>query len=319
MKQKLQMYLLLAGGILAMSTASIFIRWAQADNAPSLVIAAYRLATATVVLSILAIHQRAWEDYAKLDSRAIAFMILSGGLLGLHFATWITSLVHTSVISSVVLVSTTPLWVGLAAPFLLGERTPWLTWLGIIVAIIGGGIIGLADWSGAQTPTIWGDLLAMMGAVFGAGYFMIGRGVRTKLRLVPYLWLVYGVAALLLIVWCAIDGLPLTGFSARTVCWMVALGLIPQLIGHSTANYVIRRTSATFVAVTILGEPAGSTVLAIFLLGELPGFSQVIGGTLVLTGITLASIAEEHFRGKSKPEATESQGNRSLERGEGLC
>lgn len=296
MRQPVKLALILLIGVLAMSSASILIRWALADGAPPLVIAAYRLATASVALALPAIRQRAWKDYTKLGVRLIATLTLSGILLCLHFATWVTSLMHTSVISSVVLVTTTPLWIGLAAPIVLRERTPRLTWIGILLAMGGGSIIGLADGSGASGSAGWGNLLALLGAVFGAGYLMIGRGVRERLPLVAYLWWVYGTAAVLLVGWSLLAGLPLIGYLPVTVAYMVALGLIPQLVGHSAANYALRHLSASFVAVVILGEPIGSTLLAILLLGEWPRPLQVVGGALTLAGILLASLAEERRR-----------------------
>lgn len=292
MNQHLKLGAVLAGGVLAMSSASIFIRWAQADHVPSLVIAAYRLSIATCALSIPVIGQRAWRDYARLDRRAVAMLLLSGVLLGLHFAAWITSLANTSVISSVVLVSTTPLWVGMMAPLLLGERTPHLMWLGIVAAIGGAAIIGLASLKESPHRVLWGDLLAVTGAWFATGYLIIGRRLRSRIPLVPYLWLVYGTAAAFLLAWSLLSRLPLTGYPASAVLWMVALGLVPQLIGHSAANYAIRHLSATFVSVTILGEPIGSTLLAVFLLNEWPSPLQLTGGMLILGGIMVALLAE---------------------------
>lgn len=290
----LKMGLILLVGVLAMASASIFIRQAQAGGAPSLVIATYRLLTAALVMSVPALSQRAWQDYAKLSTRDLGTLLLSGLLLGLHFATWITSLAHTSVVSSVVLVTTTPLWIGLASPLLLGEHTPRLTWAGIAVAMIGGSIVGLADWSGETSSTLWGDGLALIGALMASGYLMIGRSVRSKLRLTSYLWLVYGTAATFLLIWSIAGNYPLVGYSLETTGWMIALGLIPQMIGHTAANYAVRHLSATFVGVTILGEPIGSTILAILFLKEWPKPLQLLGGTLILAGIALASTVEQH-------------------------
>jgi drug/metabolite transporter (DMT)-like permease len=281
----------LAVGVLAMSTASIFIRYAQAEGAPPLVIAAYRLTVATLILGVPVARQQAWRDYAKLGMSGLGILVLSGTLLGLHFATWITSLAYTSIMSSVVLVSTTPLWIGLAAPLVLKERTPGLTWIGIIVAVAGGIVIGFAGWSRTERLTTWGDVLALAGAVLGAGYLMIGRVVRSRVSLVAYLWAVYGTAAVLLIAWSLIKGFALTGYMPSTVIWMVALGLIPQLIGHSAANYAVRHLPATLVGIAVLGEPIGSTLLGIILLNERPNLLQVTGGVLILMGIALASQA----------------------------
>jgi drug/metabolite transporter (DMT)-like permease len=295
------MGLILFVGVLAMASASIFIRQAQAEGAPSLVIAAYRLLTATLVMSVPALSQRAWQDYAKLEKRELGMLLLSGLLLGLHFATWITSLAHTSVVSSVVLVTTTPLWIGLASPLVLGERTSRLTWAGIAAAMVGGSIVGLADWSGVASSTLWGDVLALTGAFMASGYLMIGRSVRAKLRLTSYLWLVYGTAAVFLLIWSIAADYPLTGYSPEAMGWMIALGLIPQMIGHTAANYAVRHLSATFVGVTILGEPIGSTILAILFLKEWPKPLQVLGGILILAGIALASTAEEHHTTQDAP------------------
>lgn len=279
-----------------MSSAAVFIRLAQALGVPSLVIAAYRLSIGTLLMSAVAVPKRAWEDYAKLGPGQIALIGASGLLLGLHFAAWITSLDHTSVVNSVTLVSTTPLWVGLLSPLLLREATPRLTWLGMLFAIAGGVVIALAGGTGADRMTIWGNLLALAGAWLMAGYLMIGRGVRARLQLVSYLWLVYGSAAVLLVIWSAVGGLPLFGYSRRAWLLMLALGLIPQFIGHSVANYAVRHVSASLVAVSTLGEPIGSTVLAMLFLGEWPGVLQLIGGSLILAGIVLASLAENRRR-----------------------
>lgn len=292
MSQKLKLSLILAIGISVISSASILIRWAQTEGAPSLVIAVYRLTIATCVLSVPMVFQRGWRDYAKLSKQTIALLVLSGVLLGLHFAAWITSLAHVSVMSSVVLVCTTPIWIGLASPLLLGERIRGLMWLSLAIVMAGAAVIGLAGWEGTESRALEGNLLALAGAVFGAGYLIIGRRVRAAVSLIPYLWLVYGTAALFLLVWSLADGLPLIGYTLPATLWMIGLGIGPQLIGHSSANYAIRRLSAMFVSIAILGEPVGSTVLAVLLLNEHPSSLQMLGGMLTLAGIAAASFAE---------------------------
>jgi drug/metabolite transporter (DMT)-like permease len=300
-KATLRIGAILFVGVLAMSSAAIFIRILQADGIPSLVIAAYRLTVATLVLTIPAINQQAWKDYAKLNKSELGILVLSGGILGLHFAAWVTSLTHTSIISSLVLVTTTPIWTSLAAPLILRERTPGLTWIGIMVAIVGGVVIGLANWSGTQSLSFFGDMLALSGAILMAAYLLIGRTVRSRISLVPYLWIVYGTAALVLLVWSLIRGLAVFGYPPHSLVWLIALGLIPQLIGHTAANYAVRHLSTTLVAITILGEPIGSTLLGIWILKEMPDDPrQVIGGVLIMAGIVLASLAER----KREPSPT---------------
>jgi drug/metabolite transporter (DMT)-like permease len=180
----------------------------------------------------------------------------------------------------------------LAGPLVLKERTSRLMWLGIALAIAGSAVIGLADLSNPYGGTGWGNLLALAGAWFAAGYLLIGRSVRDQLPFVAYVWIVYGTAAVLLMAWVALRGLPLAGYSLRAMGLMIALGLIPQLIGHTAANYAVRHLSATLVSIAVLGEPVGSTILAVFLLGEQPGLLQILGGILILAGIVFASQVE---------------------------
>lgn len=279
-----------------MASASILIRKAFDEGVPSLVVAAYRLSIATVALTVPALVQRHPREYAKLGVRQIIMLTLGGVLLGLHFATWVTSLAYTSVISSVVLVTTTPLWLGLASPLILGEPTPRAVWLGIGLAIAGGVIIGVVGSESGDQGTMWGNFLALSGAVLAAGYLMIGRSVRGDVPLLPYLWVVYGIAALLLLAMVAARGLPLGGYPPVAYLYMIALGIVPQLIGHSAANYAVRHVSATIVALTILGEPVGSTLLAVALLDEKPRPAQIAGGMLILLGIAFAALAQDRKR-----------------------
>jgi drug/metabolite transporter (DMT)-like permease len=290
--QRLKLGLVLAAGIAVISSASILIRWAQDEGVPSIVIAAYRLTVATCILSIPMARQRGWRDYAKLNTQTATLLVLSGVLLGLHFATWITSLAHVSVMSSVVLVCTTPIWIGLASPWVLGERISRLMWISLLITMTGASVIGLAGWQGAHTQTLSGAALALAGAIFGAGYLVIGRRVRANTAFIPYLWVVYGTAAVFLLAWSLTAGMPLTGYTLSATLCMVALGIGPQLIGHSAANYALRHLSATFVSLAILGEPIGSTVLAAVFLQEHPSQFQMLGGVLTLAGIAAASWVE---------------------------
>ncbi|MFH1184198.1 MAG: DMT family transporter [Chloroflexota bacterium] len=286
--------------VLAVSTASILIRLAQQD-APSITIAALRLALATVFLAPLAIGRHRKELHA-LGRREMWLAALSGTFLALHFGTWISSLEYTSVASSVVLVSTGPLWVALLAPLFLGERLTSGTMLGLALAVVGGIIIAAGDacrWedglrctdpSGfAQRSSLWGNFLALAGAWAVSGYLILGRRLRATLALVPYIFLVYGFAALGLLVSAVLTGSLVLALPPVAYGWIVLLAIVPQLIGHSTYNWALRYLPAAFVAVTTLGEPVGSALLAYFVLDERPGAFVLGGAVFILGGIYLAA------------------------------
>ena len=201
----------ISAAILAVSTASIFIRFAQED-APSLAIAALRLAFASIILGPLALTRYRGQLLA-LTRRELAFGLVSGLFLGLHFATWITSLEYTTIATSVVLVSTGPLWVALLSPFFLHERLSSSAFVGLALALLGGSIITLSGgctWARGLScqdlaqilggHSLRGDVLALAGAWAVTGYLIIGRRLRTKIALVPYIFLVYSAAALSLLI-----------------------------------------------------------------------------------------------------------------------
>lgn len=286
--------------ILAVSTASIFIRFAQRE-APSLVIAALRLTFASLMLAPLALT-RGRVELRRLTVRELALGLLSGAFLAVHFATWITSLEYTSIASSVVLVSTGPLWVALLSPLFLREPLTRPVLIGMLLALAGGTVIGLSDSCSTQGGLVCpplsefvqgqaflGNFLALGGAWAVAGYLMIGRHLRAKVSLVPYVFLVYGVAALVLLGIMFVAKQRPTGFAPLTYVWIVLLALVPQLIGHSTYNWALRYLPAALVSITTLGEPIGSAILAYFILQETPSLLTLVGGALILTGIYLAS------------------------------
>lgn len=292
--------------ILAVSTASIFIRFAQMDGAPSLVIAALRLTFATLLLAPFALTRHR-DVIRNLKRGELTLGLVSGSFLAVHFATWISSLEYTSVASSVVFVSTGPLWVALLSPMLLNERLTRAAIIGLGLALLGGTVIGLADactWKdGLHCPdlnqvlqgrSMWGNFLALAGAWAVTGYLIIGRKLRAKMSLIPYIFVVYGMAAIGLIVLMLAAGQSPFGYEAKTYGWIFLLAAIPQLIGHSTYNWALRYLPAAFVAVTTLGEPIGSAILAFFILNETPTIAIVIGGVLILLGIYFAA------RGSSK-------------------
>lgn len=305
--------LALLTAILAVSTASIFIRFAQTDGAPSLVIAALRLTLATLLLAPIAIprHQ---DELSRLTRRDLAQGLVSGLFLAVHFGTWISSLEFTSVASSVVFVSTGPLWVALLSPILLDERLTRGAALGLALALLGGTVIGLSDactWDNGlrcpelnqvlQGPAMWGNFLALMGAWAVSGYLIIGRKLRARMPLIPYIFIVYSMAAVGLLAAMFFSGESPFGYPLRAYLWIFLLAVFPQLIGHSTYNWALRYIPASLVALTTLVEPVGSATLAYLILREAPTSAVLLGGVLILIGIYFASRPTNPRAGQAAP------------------
>lgn len=280
--------LALISGLLAVSTGAIFVRLA---DAPALVVAAYRLGIAALILAPIA-WWKARHELRRLQPADYRNAILAGFILAVHFAIWITSLYYTSVASSVVLVTTNPIWVGVLTPIIGDDRLTRLTLVGIIVSVIGGIVIGAGDFTiGGQA--LWGDILALLGGILMALYILMGRSLRRKLSLLAYVIICYGTAAVILWGLVIVSGVSVTGYTPKTYWMFLGMALIPQIIGHSSYNWSLRWLSASLIAVSLLGEPIGSTILAYLLLDEGVTWPKVIGGTLILAGIYAAARGEE--------------------------
>jgi len=278
-------------GVIAVSTGAIFARLAEA---PALVIAAYRVGLAAIILAPVAFW-KVRREIRHLSGNDIILSVVSGVFLALHFASWISSLEHTSVANSVVLVNTNPIWVALLTPVVTGERMNRASFFSIVISVVGVGIMGAGDVA-AGTAALWGDFLALIGSIWAAIYLLLGRRLRRKLSLLAYTFVCYSSAAVILWLVVLLLQLPVSGFSTSTWAAIGAMALFTQLVGHTSYNWALKWVSTGLIAVSLMGEPIGSTLLAYFIFGEGLTWMKLIGGVLILTAIYLAGIGEKENR-----------------------
>lgn len=277
-------YPALAFAILAVSCSAILIRWA---TAPPLVVAADRMLAAITLLMPLWLW-RGRKDLHRLGRRELLAAAASGLFLALHFGAWTVSLFHTSVASSVVFVSTHPVFVALAEWWLFRQRPSALGWLGIVLTVLGSLVIGWGDLQ-LGPDSLLGDGLALLGAMAMVGYLLIGRWLRRGLGALSYSLLVYTPCWLALSLASLATGAPPWQFSARDLAVFVGLAALSTLGGHTVFNWALRHVPAAVVAVAFVGEPLVAALLAWPLLGEQPPRATVVGGAVILVGIYLAS------------------------------
>jgi drug/metabolite transporter (DMT)-like permease len=239
----------------------------------------------SLVLAPIALSQ--WKTIAQLRHRDILLALAAGAFLALHFALWIASLSYTTVASSVVLVTVTPVFVAIISYLLFKEKITKRILVGIIISIVGAVVIGLQNWQlGGQS--LKGSFLALLGALAVVGYLLIGRRLRQKMPLLPYIFITYASGAVLLFIVSLFLQYSFTGYSPTTYFWLAMLALVPQLIGHSSLNWSLRYIPATMVTIAVLGEPVGATILAFAILHEVPAVMEIVGGVLILGGIAIA-------------------------------
>ena len=285
-------YLALLVGVVSVSFAAIFIRLA---DAPPLVIAAYRLTIASLIL-IPFTYKKTVLSLRQLSGRDSLLLLFSSFFLALHFALWITSLSYTSIASSVILVTCHPAFVAVISYFLWHEVLNRLTIGGMAIAFAGIVLINYSGFTFGQ-QAILGDVLALIAGFAMGGYLIIGGQLKTRIEILPYLTMIYTGAAAILLLATAGFGYPFTGYSGTTYLMMVLLAVVPQLIGHSSFNLAVRLIPVTFVSVAILGEPVGATLLGYFILDEVPAASELIGGVLILAGIFIVLRQTPQYMG----------------------
>ncbi len=273
---------------MAVSTGAILVRW---SDAPSSVAAFYRVLFTTLPLLPIAVW-RYRDQFRRIERRDIVFATLSGVALALHFATWFESLNWTSVAASVTLVQAQPVFVVLGAWLLLRERVTRRMAVGIAVAVGGMATMSLGDLLGGVLVgpnPLYGNALALFGAVMAAGYVLAGRSLRQRLALVPYVVVVYGVCTASLLGIVLVEGHELTGYPLAEWAVFVGLAVGPGLFGHTVINWALAHVESSVVSVSLLGEPVGATILALLLLAEVPTGFTVLGGVVVLAGIYLTT------------------------------
>ncbi|MFW5996226.1 MAG: DMT family transporter [Halanaerobiaceae bacterium] len=287
-------YLVLGAGVISVSFAAILIRLTEA---PAPVVAFYRLALAAVILAPIT-----WTKYRKeleevLNRKYLLPLTAGGFFLAAHFLFWITSLDYTTVASSVVFVSTQPIFVALGAFLIFRRKTPAKIIFGIVIAILGSIIIGASDLK-ITGNFFYGDMLALTGAVMIAAYYLIASRLRKNLHLIPYVFVIYSTTALFLLFYVLIGGYSLSTYGAKDFFIFLLLAVGPNVIGHTCLNWAIKYVSPSVVSASILGEPIGSTLLAVLILGEIPPAGTIIGGTVILCGIYITARAD--YRRKTK-------------------
>lgn len=277
-------YAVLAAALVGVSFGSIFVRLAAA---PALAIALWRMTLASAVVLPAALASGGIRPATS--GRAMALAAAAGGLLALHFGSWMTSLLFTSVANSVLLVNTAPIFVALLSWISGRDRPTSRTWAAVVLATAGAAVITSGGPSDATS--LIGNLLAVGGALAMAGYLLLAREAQRVLAYLPYVAVAYGTAAAVLWAAVLIRGTQWHSFPPQTWAVLAAMAVVSQLVGHGGYNWSLRHLQAAFVSIALTGEPVLASLLAWWLLDEPIGARTALGGVLVLSGIVVAARA----------------------------
>lgn len=277
-------------GLLGVSLSSIFVRL---SDGPSVVTAACRLLWTVLLLTPVALGKKEIrEEIFGTGKRNVILCILSGLCLAIHFTSWFESLKHTSVASSTAIVCTEVIWVSIGFCLFMKGKMNFKVILCIAVMIAGSMLIAFSD-SMAGESHLYGDFLAVVGAVSVAGYTLIGKEMRNSMTTTAYTYIVYSTCALALVVTTAFQGYGISDFSIRTVGAGFFLGVVSTILGHSVFSWCLKYFTPSFLSGVRLLEPVIASIVAIFLFQEIPAVMQVLGGLIVLGGVFVYSKYEQ--------------------------
>jgi len=276
-------WLILGLGIVGIAWSAPLIR--LADPAPVLAIAALRLAIASPAMIGYA-SLNGVGDLREATRRDRVALVLAAAALAVHFVLWVAALQRTSVVTGVVLVTMQPIFVGLGAWIFLREPPTRAVVLGSAVALIGAALLAGDDIG--DRGSLEGDVLALLGGLMASAYLVIGRRARRRLSTASYGASVYTMTALMLLTAVVVTRTSLIGLEAHSYFAIAAVAVVSQLVGHNAMNWALGFLPAAMVAIAILGEPVGATVIAAIVLDEVPTLLETAGAAVVLIGVYLA-------------------------------
>lgn len=270
--------LIIVLGVVGASLSAILVRF---SDAPSTVLVFYRMFFA-VLLLLPAFIKNGVSECKNLAKKNMVLCAVSGLFLGLHFSFYFESLKHTSIASSVVLVDTEVFFVAIGGLIFLRERISKIGWICILVTFIGSVIVALGDMAGGA---LYGDILALLGAVCVGIYTLIGRLMRKSMSTTAYTWIVYLVAAIVVLIVSTLSSNPVLPISIKNMLIGLGLTLFCTLLGHSIFSWGLKYEKAAFVSTAKLLEPVFASIIGIFAFGEIPPLTSVVGGILIILGI----------------------------------
>nr|WP_236823301.1 DMT family transporter [Bhargavaea massiliensis] len=281
-KPSIHPYIPIMIGVITLAFSAIFVKLVSADAG---VTAFYRMLFSVLVMAPAFLLK--YRHEVKLISRRDwIFSVIAGVFLAFHFILWFESLNYTSVASSTVLVTLQPIFAFAGTYFFFKEKLTAKTILSGLIAIGGSVLISWGDFR-LGGEAFFGDMLALAACALITGYLLFGQDVRQRISLITYTFIVYSVSTAAIFFYVIAVGEQFGPYPATDWFWFAMLAILPNLFGHTLFNWSLRYVSTNVISIAILFEPVGAAVLAYYIFNEVLITTQIVGGLIVLAGITL--------------------------------
>lgn len=292
-------YVAILVGVISVSTSAIFVKLC---SAPSGGIAFYRLFF-SVLIMIPVLLKNHISELRVITKRDLLFSIIAGVMLAFHFILWFESLNFTSVASSTVLVTLQPIFAFVGTYLFFKERLSGKAIVSGLIAVTGSVLISWGDFR-ISGSAFFGDFLSLAACALITGYLLFGQTVRKRLSLVTYTFVVYLISSVTLFIYILAVHQPLYPYKGTDWLYFLLLAIVPNLLGHTLFNWSLKWVSTSTISMAILFEPVGATILAYFILSEKTVWTQILGGIIVIGGISLFAL--DGRKGKKGEDSGES-------------
>ncbi|MCB1756303.1 MAG: DMT family transporter [Gammaproteobacteria bacterium] len=272
-------FLLTALGVLVLSFDALLIRLIEADSFSLLFWRGL----------LLSLGVTFWCRYSQPGCRLIQFdavYLRSAFFYALSTVAFVVAINKTQVANVLVIISTVPLFAALIAWLFLGEKSPLITWIAIAVAMLGIARVLSDSW---QSPTLGGDLLALVCSLSIAIKFVNDRGVRDR-NMTPALIL----AGLLIAGAGLFAGHPLS-LQGNDWGWMLLLGLFVIPVAFVLITLGPMRIPAADVGMLMLLETVIGPLWVWLWLDEAPGRAALQGGAIVIATLFVHGLFQWRY------------------------
>ena len=275
MTVRIGLILLLA--MVSVSSTSLVVR--SVATVPALVLAFWRMFTASGMLWSYSVIRPAGK-LSPINKKRIIF---AGIFLGCHFACFFLGIRNTSIANATLLGCMAPIFTVFISIF-QKKKMNKMTYVGLIVAIIGGGIVQSGDIS-LNSANLFGNSIALLSALFLAITFVLAKEIRQETANVVYGRSLFFVASMTVLFIATTTGDSVLSFTVGDIPWFLFLGLVPSIFGHNLLNYAVKYITPTAVSSVPLGEPIIASIFALLLFGETIPIGALLGGPVVLIGV----------------------------------
>lgn len=281
--------------VISGSTSGILGRLITAD---SMAIGFYRL-TLALPFFLVPVMLRKREALKAVPRRDLVWSAISGMFLFWHFLCWFIAVKNTTIASAIILADLHPLVVMGITVIILKKKIPGRAAVGVFVALLGAALVMGFDFNFAGNQ-IYGDIMALFTAVAMGIYFCIGGVLRKDIPGDIYITLVFFACWICFTIGMVATGTPFFGYPLSDYLWLIVMTALCQIGAHAVLNWSMRYVPALYVSAWGTAEIISAPLLALWIFGELPGPTKVMGGVIVIGGLLYYNYHENDTPGKRK-------------------